>query len=204
MKGIANLAAITAVFIIVLSGTRYNDLYHTCYSQAYSLAKGQKMDQLSYGEFYSAELFEDAKKDIGYDGQWAAAYGFYPAILEYNGIATLDGYLGFYSQSYKEAFRKIIAPALDRVEESRIYFDEWGARAYLYSGTDLSIVNAYRTYQVTDRDIYINIDAFKELGGEYIFSRIDLTNAQEAGLVLEGTYTHKESPYTLYVYKALH
>lgn len=203
MKGVANLAAVAAILVIVLSGTRYNDLYHTCYSQAYALAKGQKMDQLNYGEFYSADLFEEAKKDIGYEGQWAAAYGFYPAILEYNGIATLDGYLGFYSQSYKEAFRKIIAPALDRVEESRIYFDEWGARAYLYSGTDLSIVNAYRTYQVTDRDIYIDIDAFRELGGEYIFSRIDLTNAQEAGLVLEGTYTHGESPYTLYVYKAL-
>ena len=203
MKGVANLAAVAAILVIVLSGTRYNDLYHTCYSQAYALAKGQKMDQLNYGEFYSADLFEEAKKDIGYEGQWAAAYGFYPAILEYNGIATLDGYLGFYSQSYKETFRKIIAPALDRVEESRIYFDEWGARAYLYSGTDLSIVNAYRTYQVTDRDIYIDIDAFRELGGEYIFSRIDLTNAQEAGLVLEGTYTHGDSPYTLYVYKAL-
>ena len=201
MKGIANLAAVAAILVIVLSGTRYNDLYHTCYSQAYEQFKGQKMDQLSYGEFYSAELFEEAKEEIGYDGQWAAAYGFYPAILEYNGISTLDGYLGFYSQAYKEAFRKIIAPALDRVEASRIYYDEWGARAYLYSGTDLSIVNAYRTYQVTDRDIYIDIDAFRELGGEYVFSRIDLTNAQEAGLDLVGTYTHEKSPYTLYVYK---
>lgn len=201
MKGIANLAAVASILVIVLSGTRYNDLYHTCYSQAYEQFKGQKMDQLSYGEFYSAELFEEAKEEIGYDGQWAAAYGFYPAILEYNGISTLDGYLGFYSQAYKEAFRKIIAPALDRVEASRIYYDEWGARAYLYSGTDLSIVNAYRTYQVTDRDIYIDIDAFRELGGEYVFSRIDLTNAQEAGLDLVGTYTHEKSPYTLYVYK---
>ena len=203
MKLLGNLLAVLSVLMIVLSGTRYNDLYHTCYSQAYSLLKGKVTDQLSYGEFYSAELFEEAKKDIGYDGQWSAAYGFYPATLEYNGISTLDGYLGFYSQEYKEAFRKVIAPALDRVEESRDYYDTWGARAYLYSGTDLSIVNASRTYSVTDQDIYIDVDAFRELGGEYIFSRIELTNAEEVGLVLAGTYTHESSPYTLYVYRAV-
>lgn len=202
MKLLANLLAVLSVLMIVLSGTRYNDLYHTCYSQTYSLLKGKATDQLSYGEFYSTELFEEAKKDIGYDGQWSAAYGFYPATLEYNGISTLDGYLGFYSQEYKEAFRKVIAPALDRVEESRDYYDTWGARAYLYSGTDLSIVNASRTYSVTDQDIYIDVDAFRELGGEYIFSRIELTNAEEVGLVLAGTYTHESSPYTLYVYRA--
>lgn len=201
-KIFANLLAVLAVFIIVLSGTRYNDLYHTCYSQAYYLLKGRTTDALSYKEFYSVELFEKAKEDINYDGQWSAAYGFYPATLEYNDIATLDGYLGFYSQDYKEAFRKVIAPALDRVEASREYFDNWGARAYLYSGTDLSIVNSTHSYSVTDRDIYIDMDAFRALGGEYIFSRIELANEKEAGLLLAGVYTHESSPYTLYVYQA--
>lgn len=202
-KAAANLLSVAAVLIIVLSGTRYNDLYHTCFSQAYQLLKGQKTEQLSFGEFYSEELFEQAKKEIGYQGEWSAAYGFYPAVLEYNGIATLDGYLGFYAQSYKEDFRKIIAPALERVEESRDYFDSWGARAYLYSGTDLSIVNAQRSLNVTDRDIYIDVDAFKALGGRYIFSRIELTNAAEAGLGLIGAYADQDSPYTLYVYEAV-
>lgn len=200
-KPAANLLALGAVFIIVFSGTRYNDLYYTCFNQAYVCLKGTRTDRLSFGEFYSPELFDEAKKDIGYEGQWAAAYGFYPAVLEYNGIATLDGYLGFYSQSYKEAFRRIIAPALERVEESRDYFDSWGARAYLYSGTDLSIVNASRSYSVTDRNIYIDVEAFKELGGYYIFSRIELANAQQAGLELAGTYRNDRSPYVLYVYR---
>ncbi|MEY8266483.1 DUF6044 family protein [Lachnospiraceae bacterium 64-25] len=202
LKAAANFLAVAAVLVVVLSGTRYNDLYHTCFSQVYQMIKGQKTQQLSFGEFYSEELFEQAKQDIGYQGEWSAAYGFYPAILEYNGIATLDGYLGFYAQSYKEAFRRIIAPAIERVEGSRDYFDSWGARAYLYSGTDLSIVNAQRSLSVTDRDIYIDVDAFKELGGSYIFSRIELTNGKEAGLVLIGTYTDQASPYTLYVYQA--
>lgn len=198
---VANFLAVAAILVVVLSGTRYNDLYHTCFSQAYQLIRGEKTDQLSFGEFYSAELFEQAKEEIGYQGEWSSAYGFYPAVLEYSGISTLDGYLGFYPQSYKEKFRKIIAPALDRVEESRAYFDSWGARAYLYSGTDLSIVNASRSYYVTDQDIYIDIEAFKALGGRYIFSRIELTNAKEAGLEWVGTYTHAASPYVLYVYQ---
>lgn len=201
VKAIANVFALGAVLVIVFSGTRYNDLYHTCVNKAYELVKGQRAQSLTYEEFYSPELFEKAKEDIQYCGQWSAAYGFYPATLEYNGIATLDGYLGFYSQAYKEEFRKMIQPAIERVEESREYFDSWGARAYLYSGTDVSIVNASRNYEVTDHDIYLDLNQFKKMGGRYLFSRIELSNAKEAGWTLAGVYTDETSPYTLYVYQ---
>ena len=199
---VANVLALVAVLVIVFSGTRYNDFYHTSVNKAYELLKGKESDTLNYGEFYSAKLFEKAKADIGYEGEWSVAYGFHPAILEYNNIATLDGYLGFYEQSYKEAFRKIIEPALERMPVTKDYYDTWGARAYLYSGTDNSIVMATRSYQVTDTDIYMNAEAFKELGGKYIFSRIELSNEKEAGLIRIGTYTEETSPYTLHVYEA--
>lgn len=200
-RAAANVLAAGAVFVIVISGTRYNDLYHTCVDQLYRILKGVATDQIGFGEFYSEELFEKAKKDIGYNGQWSAAYGFYPAVLEYNDIATLDGYLGFYSQNYKEAFRKVIAPALERVEESRIYFDDWGARAYLYSGSEVTSVNISRSYAAEPQMLYIDTDAFKALSGHYIFSRVELINAREAGFVLLGVYTDQNSPYTLYVYQ---
>lgn len=200
LRQAANTLSVAAVLLILLSGTRYNDLYHTGKAKAYELLKGKQSNDLSYGEFYSSALFEMAKEDLGYDGEWSAAYGFHPAVLEYNGIATLDGYLGFYGQAYKEDFRRVIAPALDRVPESREYFDTWGARAYLYSGSELSIVSAVRDYQVSDHDIYIDGDAFKDLGGKYIFSRIELSNAEDVGLMLAGIYTGENSPYTLYVY----
>ena len=199
----ANALTMLAALIIILSGTRYNDLYQTCQAKAYELLRGKQSNNLSFEEFYSTELFEKAKEEIGYCGQWSAAYGFHPAILEYNDIATVDGYLGFYEQYYKESFRKVIAPALERVPESRDYFDTWGARAYLYSGTEPSIVMAVRDYTVTDHDIYIDTDAFKAIGGRYIFSRIELSNAGEAGLSLVGTYTDESSPYTLYVYQTI-
>ncbi len=199
----ANMIVCIAVLAVILTPNRYNDLYHTCYNRAYEHFHGTEVDELSYEQFYAQTLFEEIKKDIGYQGEWSAAYGFHPAVLEYNGIATLDGYLGFYSQQYKEDFRKIIAPALERVEESRIYYDDWGARAYLYSGTDLSIVSATKTAYATDYDIYMDAQAFGALGGKYIFSRLELTNAQETGLRLIESYTAQDGSITVYVYEAV-
>lgn len=200
---IANIVICAAVLVVILTPTRYNDLYHTCHNRAYEYFHGVEVDELDYEQFYAVDLFEEIKTDIGYQGEWSAAYGMHPAVLEYSNIATLDGYLGFYPQQYKEDFRKVIAPALDRVEDTRIYYDGWGARAYLYSGTDLSIVNAVKTiYYVTDYDIYIDTESFKALGGKYIFSRLKLTNAEQVGLILTGEYTSEDESYTVYVYQA--
>ena len=133
--------------------------------------------------------------------QWAVAYGLHPAVLEYNGIATLDGYLGFYAQSYKEAFREVIAPALKAREATRIYYDEWGARCYLYSGQEDTIVQAVRNYQPQSQELTADTKALRSLGCRYIFSRICLSNAEEKDLTLRGTYTEESSPYTIYVYE---
>ncbi len=197
---LANGIVCIAVLAVILTPTRYNDLYNTCYNRAYEHFHGQEVDEFTYEQFYAVDLFEEIKADIGYEGEWAAAYGFHPAVLEYNGIATLDGYLGFYSQQYKEDFRKIIAPALERVEATRIYYDDWGARAYLYSGTDLSIVSATKTVYATDDRIYMDGEAFRALGGKYLFSRIKLSNAQETGLSLLGEYTARDGSMTVYAY----
>lgn len=198
---IANVIICIAALVIILTPNRYNDLYATCYNRAYEYYHGVEVDELDYEQFYAQELFREIIDDIDYQGEWSAAYGFHPAVLEYNGIATLDGYLGFYTQQYKNDFRRVIAPALERVEETRIYYDDWGARAYLYSGTDLSIVSATKTVYATDYDIYIDTGAFSALGGKYIFSRIELTNAEEAGLRLLCSRTAEDASCTVYVYK---
>lgn len=199
---IADLIVCIAVLVVILTPNRYNDLYATCRNRLYEHIRGTEVDELDYEQFYAQALFREIKEDIGYAGEWSAAYGLHPAVLEYNGIATLDGYLGFYPQQYKEDFRKIIAPALERVEETRIYYDDWGARAYLYSGTDLSIVSATKTVYATDRDIYIDTEAFRGLGGRYIFSRIALDNAADKQLSLVGSYTAADESVTIYVYRA--
>ena len=198
---LANGILCIAVLVIIVTPGRYNDLYTTCYNRLYEYHHGTEVDAYDYEQFYATDLFERIKKDIGYDGQWAVAYGMHPAVLEYNGIATLDGYLGFYAQSYKEAFRKVIAPALERVEASRIYYDDWGARVYLYSGTDESVVSSGKAMYATDDTLYLDVEALKELGGTYIFSRIAFSNGEELGLTRSGDYTAEDGSCTVYVYK---
>ena len=203
LKGVLSYAVIaTAVVLVIITPTRYNDLRGTLYHVVKENILGNKLDDLNYREFYSEELFSDVKKEIGYkEGEWSVAYGMHPAILEYNGIATLDGYLGFYPQSYKEEFRKVIAPALSKNPGSAAYFDEWGARCYLYSGTDATIVMATKSmYGVTDNNIYIDAGELKKLGCKYLFSRIDIANAPEEGLTPIGEYSGYNSPYNIYVY----
>lgn len=196
----ANLLALAAFAIILLTPSRYNDLYHTCKNKALEILKGKEADEMNYEEFYSRELFERIKGEIGYEGEWSAAYGFHPAVLEYNGIATLDGYLGFYPQQYKEDFRKVIAPAIERVEPSRSYYDDWGARAYLYSGTEASVVSHLKSFEPLDKDLYIDSKAFGEMGGKYIFSRFELGNEDEIEMELIGVYGTDRNPYAVYVY----
>lgn len=199
---VSYIIIIVAGLIVLASPTKYNDLYHNAMLTTRNKVFGHENDALNYREFYSTKLFDEIKEDLDYKtGEYSVAYGMHPAILEYNGIYTLDGYLGFYPQSYKEAFREVIAPALDRVEPTRFYYDEWGARCYLYSGTDLSIVMATKSMTgVTDNDIYIDTEALQDLGCKYIFSRIDISNASESGLKLLKSYTDDSSPYTIYVY----
>ncbi len=180
----------------------YNDFFNTVYVNTWQTVTDSKSETLSYGEFYSTDLFEEIKNDIDYDGEYSVAYGFHPAILSYNGIATLDGCLSYYYQSYKDSFRTVIAPALDESEVARSYYDEWGARAYIFSGTVESIWSPTRSKDVDDHRLLIDSTAFKNLSGKFIFSRIEIDNAEELDLTLINTYSDDKSPYTIWLYEA--
>lgn len=194
--------SIFSILVVVFTPANYNDFYYTCYYNAYQLIKQKPVDMLNYHEFYSEDLFTLIKEDIDYNGEYAAAYGFHPAVLTYNGISTLDGYLGMYSQEYKENFRKIIAPALERSDYYRNYFDTWGARAYIFPGFDGNSYLPSRNLTLPDSKLYIDTDAFKALHGVYLFSRFEISNAKEIALSLVGEYTEESSPYVIYVYRA--
>lgn len=228
---LAVLLPLAAAAIIIISPTRYNDLYHTLHGVVYEARKGVPEDALSYDEFYSEALFSRIKTEIGYregdfrtaapyrdhsEGEgteavlessgadWSVAYGIHPAILEYNGIATLDGYLGFYEQSYKEAFRRVIAPALAQRPDTAVYYDDWGARCYLYSGTEDSIVQPVRNYlpgKTDSHEMMIDSAALKKMGCRYIFSRIPVSNEEDLKLHPLGIFEEEDSPYTIYVYE---
>ncbi len=198
------ILSLAALLVVVFAPANYNDFYNTCYYKIYALVKHQPADMLNYEEFYSKELFSAIKEDLNYNGEYSAAYGFHPAVLTYNGISTLDGYLGMYSQEYKESFRKVIAPALERSAYYRNYYDTWGARAYIFPGFDSSSYLPSRGLTLPDSRLYIDTDAFRELNGVYLFSRFEISNAAELSLKLTGQspYTLNGSPYRIYVYRA--
>ena len=201
VKLLPPLTAFCAAALILLSGAQYNDLYHTTHGIAKRILTGNEDDSLTYGEFYSEELFSEIRAENNIDDEWCAAYGLHPAVLEYNGFCTIDGYLGFYPQEYKERFRQVIAPALEKQAPTRQYFDDWGARCYLYSGTCPTVVEAVRNYPHPEDRADLDLQALQALGCRYIFSRPQLTNAEELGLIPAGIYTSDTSVYVIHLYE---
>ena len=200
IRTLANVIVTLAVLIVMFVPQVYNDFYYTCYNQAFKIIKHRDTTYVNYNEFYSTKLFDKIIDDIDYNGEWSAAYGMHPAVLNYNGIATVDGYLGMYAQEYKDKWTSIIAPALEGSPSLKSYFEGWGARVSLYSGSDENTYAPLRNLEVTDKRLIVNLDELKSLDCKYIFSRIDFSNADELGIKLVGTYSDDSSPYTIYVY----
>ncbi len=201
LKPLANVIVSLAVVVVMFAPQVYNDFYYTVYNQAYKVIKQKETSTVNYNEFYSEALFEEIKANIGYKGEWSVSYGMHPAILNYNGIASVDGYLGMYAQEYKDKWTKIIEPAFEGSPSLASYFLGWGARVNLISASDENTYAPLRVMDPVDKRLVANMDELKSLDCRYIFSRIDISNKEEDGIDLIGTYTNESSPYTIYVYE---
>lgn len=193
--------SIIGLLVVMLTPQVYNDFYNTVYNQAYILIKNKETSTVNYREFYSESLFEKIKEDIAYTGEWSVAYGFHPAVLIYNDIHTLDGYLGMYSQKYKDKWSELEAPAFKGSPSLETYYVEWGARVCLYSGSDENTYAPMRNLELSDKSLNLDMDILKELECRYIFSRVELNNTKKLGIALKGVYEEENSPYTIYVYE---
>lgn len=107
-----------------------------------------------------------------------ACIGMNPAILQYNGFYTLDGLQSIYNLNYKIKFRKIFERELEKDERIRNYFDGWGNRCYLFSAEVGHEWDAFLPDRNTERIIHLelNSEAFKALGGKYLFSAFEIEN----------------------------
>lgn len=159
----------------------------------------------SVGEFYAVEQFEAIKNHIGKPQQHyrVASIGLHPAISQYNGFYTLDTYNNFYPLSYKEQFRKIIEKELEKNKKIRVYFDEWGGRCYLFTDELGKHYMFKKNSKKRIENIDVNIEQFKEMGGEFIFSSVPIDNASENNLKLDKVFDSKESAWKIYLYEAL-
>jgi hypothetical protein len=156
-------------------------------------------------EFYAEELFAEIEEHIGLAQKdyRVASIGIHPAISQYNGFYTIDTYNNFYPLAYKHHFRKIIEQELEKNKTIRKYFDKWGGRCYIFTA---ELGKRYMFKKDSKRklkNLQLNIDVFKELGGRYIFSALPITNAAENQLTLDKVFESKTTPWKIYLYKTL-
>ncbi len=190
------------VFSSVLNPTITNAVLYSDIARNidYALHPEKNKRYVTWGQLYSEDLFDEIKSSIGYNDEWSVAYGFLPSVLTYNDIRTLDGYDSGYSAEYREQFAKLIRPYLEAGTQYVDYFNNYGIRAYLFSD-DIGFMPEHLTTKES-APLYMDGDVFREMGGVYVCSVVEITNSDELGLTLLGTWTHPESLYHMSVYKA--
>jgi len=160
-------------------------------------------DGLSYNEFYSPALMQEIEDFIGMPqaDYRVVSIGMQPAIAQYSGFYTLDSYQSNYPLEYKYKFRKIIEAELEKSPTHlKRYFDEWANRVYVFVA-ELPEPHFY----TKDRDVKVsnlelNTVALKEMGGEYVFSSVEILNADETGLSLLKVFERADSPWKIWLY----
>ena len=177
----------------------YNDISTNLEFALHECITGEKPDRLTWRETYSEDLFENIKKEINYKGEWAIAFGFQPAILNYSGINTLDGYYSGYSKEYKEQFAKLIRPYLEADLENADYFNTSGIRAYVFSD-EADYSQSGRYFDTAACDMLIDADIFRDMGGKYVFSRVPISNFKQLKFQFIKCFVDDNSPYKMYVY----
>jgi len=139
-------------------------------------------EQLTLNEFYAPSTFDQVRSVVEADGEArVASVGFHPAVAVYNGLDTADGYAASYPLEYKERWRRLIAPSLAQDESWRVYFDEWGSRAYLFQ-PELPISSD--CCEPGRPPIVVSLDpgALGELGITHVLSIAEIDNAAVLGL----------------------
>jgi hypothetical protein len=157
-------------------------------------------DDLTFNEFFSKELLQEVDRYIRLPKKSYRIInlGIQPSVTQCSGFYTLDSYQNNYPLEYKHAFRKIIQDELAKDKEAEKYFDEWGNRCYVPFNAKKDSAGL----QTID-ELSINTAAFKELGGQFIFSAAAIKNSEALHLKFHRVFKHPESKYTLYLYEAL-
>jgi len=208
--------AFALALLVCLPGIRRHSrllIVVVCFIQAYigwsagptlGAQRGSPDSDMSFARFYSKPLFQEIKREIGKDQATyrTLSVGFHPAILQYNGFYTLDGYIVMYPMSYKETFRAIVAPELARNERWRTYYDNWGSRAYIMA-SELTTCNFVCTTDTAPASIRLELspEAFSTFDMVYLLSVSRIKNADHLNLQPEGVFKRKESPWRIHVYR---
>jgi hypothetical protein len=157
----------------------------------------------SFKEYYAVHQFEEIDDYIGKPKQSyrVASIGLHPAIAQYNGFYTLDTYNNFYPLTYKHKFRKIIEKELAKNSQLKKYFDTWGGRCYIFVDELGKNYDFRKDSNKKIKNLELNTNIFKEMGGRYIFSSVQIINVEENDLQLLNVFDDATSAWKIYLYK---
>ena len=169
------------------------------------LLAGNKISQPTYSQYFAEEQFSKIKTfiDKPVKSYRVVNLGIPPAVTQYNGFSTLDGYMNIYSKAYKHNFRKVIVNELDKKPFLKKYFDTWGDKCYLFTA---DIDEKERFYMLKERNfklknLDIDILSLKDLKCDMILSAVEIMNANDLKLELLKKFDDPESAWDVYIYK---
>lgn len=158
---------------------------------------------ISWENFYAEDLMEELESTIGRDMSTyrIAHLGISPAPSLMHGFYTVDGYSNNYPLEYKHKFRRVIAEELEKNEETRVYFDTWGNRCYLFNGITGNYYMIRKGSDIKYENLAFDMEALRELGCEYLFSGGEILDAADMGLELMGYYETEKSYWGIWLYQ---
>lgn len=170
-----------------------------------SAAQATNYQQIPYREFYAEDLFKQIKTDIGLpqDSYRIINIGFDPAVSQYNGFYTLDGYFNNYPLAYKHRFRNIIGYELAKNTEIRDYFDNWGSRCYIFTAELGLDFYCTKGRGLSLNNLELNTTAMYEMNVSYVFSAVNITNNAANNLQFIKLYQYPDSAWDIYLYQLI-
>lgn len=158
---------------------------------------------ITWESYYAEELMAQLENVIGRDmsSYRVAHLGMSPAPSLMHGFYTVDGYSNNYSLEYKHLFRRVIAKELEENEQTRLYFDEWGSRCYLFNSATGNAWMLGKTEEIRYEGLEFDMEALRELDCEYIFSAGEILDCEKMGLTFLGYYETDSSYWGVWLYQ---
>ncbi len=189
---------IILLLIVLQLGINYRHSSHVIWS-----------DKPTYCQVMAEEQFDEIEKylndhELGFSksNTRIGCIGFQPAVANFNGFKTLGAYCPIYPLHIKQVFMDILKDEMEKNYRLKLYMQKWGSQLYLFD--DQIFINMldqkYLKRNCKPVTCDLNIAKLKELGVDYLFYTIEVTNAAQKGLKEIYRDTDPYHYYRFYVY----
>lgn len=168
----------------------------------------------SYNDFFDEDLYTRIKLHIGKDvtDYRVINLGLPPAVTQYNGFYTLDGFQVLYPLAYKEKMILANGEELNKPFVKGRLGTGHGAGHYcfLYSNefiqeckfpTNVFCKSNLENFSI--KNLEINVIQLKKMGANYLLSVVPIQNAEELELELDETFFSKRTDTKIFLYKLI-